>query len=147
ASKARDLLERGGGVVDLDVEGDVPRTPFGCRADAPGDTVLDARVDHVVGAVHHVLHLPSERPAVEALECAGVVADYLEVHDWVGHLDPPGSSCWAVRQAFPRSVPRSPCTFLRRRGWGCRASRRCAPNPGCRCRRRSRRTAAGHFRT
>src|SRR5205823_11793652 len=87
ASEARDLLERGRGVVDFDVEGHVAARPSGRGPDASNDAVLDARVDHVVGAFHDVLQLPRERLAIEAPERLRVAAKYLEVHDWVGHLD------------------------------------------------------------
>src|SRR5215207_9117814 len=79
-----DLAQRRLEVPDLHVEGDVALASFRGRADAAVDAALYAGVRHRVVRARR-LHLPVKGVPVEALEGLGILAEALDVHDWVTH--------------------------------------------------------------
>jgi hypothetical protein len=84
AAKTLDPSQRRLEVPYLHVEGDVALASFLGRADAAVDAALYAGVRHRVVRARR-LHLPVKGVPVEALEGLGILAEDLDVHDWVAH--------------------------------------------------------------
>ena len=91
-AEALGLLQRGFDVGNLDVEGDVAAVSLGRGPDAAPDAdtvgvrVSVTRDDGVVRRPDRVAELPAEQLGVVAAQLVAVLADDLEVDNWLSHL-------------------------------------------------------------
>src|SRR5438105_3764316 len=92
-----DLLQRGRGVVRLDVERDTSGTTVRCGSDPAPDGVVLA-LDHPVTLRVVGVQLPAEDRGVEALKGGAVLAHDLEVDDLARHSQASsrGEACLAL---------------------------------------------------